>query len=66
MKITTGSRGKYPAFNKIFMAEKLAFFKKATVFFSYYPPIKCLFPSVINLIKTTSLISKKKKPKQKR
>ena len=29
--------------------KKIAVFKKATVFFSYYPPIKCHFPSVINL-----------------
>ena len=47
--IVASSRGKYPAVNVIFRVKNNAVFKKATVFFSYYPPIKCHFPSVINI-----------------
>ena len=42
-------QGKYPAGNVIFRVKNNAVLKKATVFFSYYPPIKCHFPSVMNI-----------------
>ena len=55
-----GSWRKYPAVNMIFLADKnTAVFKKATIifFFSYCPPIKCHFPSILNLSYIPDLIS---------